>query len=66
MHTENMQILSILLPQLSCCHPGGWNLAAVPLSINSLGNIKIGQEEQGYIPTWISALDTFASSTNWI
>lgn len=51
MYTENMQILSITPPTTELLPPWGWNLAAVPLSINSLAQlIKIGQEEQGYIP----------------
>lgn len=36
MYTENMQILSITSPTTELLSSWGWNLAAVPLSINSL------------------------------
>lgn len=50
MHTENMQIVSVTSPTAELLSPWGWNLAAVPSSINSLTwLIKLGHEEKGYI-----------------
>lgn len=45
--TQNMQILRSTSPTIGLLSPWGWNLAAVPTSINSLSElIKTGQEEQ--------------------